>query len=97
MDGEIAQAKRRVHLKIKGQVQRVFFRSNIRSWASMLGVTGWVKNTEDYVEAILEGDQEQIQELIHFCREGPKGSIVDDVEVEEQKYRGEYINFEIKY
>ena len=40
--------------------------------AEELGLTGWVKNTvEGNVEAVFEGDESMVNEMIAWCRKGP--------------------------
>ncbi len=67
---------------IEGRVQGVFFRDSIRQRADGLGVAGWACNRSDgAVEAVLEGDEDAIAELVEFCRSGPSRARVDRVEV----------------
>jgi len=90
--------KKRAHIYVSGIVQGVFFRSNVRSWARGCGLCGWVRNLSDgRVEAILEGEEERIEEVISFCRIGPPGAKVDKVDVKWEDYRGEFSGFEIRY
>lgn len=70
------------HIFIEGRVQGVGFRHYTRKNAESLGVTGWVKNLEDgRVEAVFQGDEEQVNELIERCKEGPVASYVKDIEI----------------
>ena len=86
----------RVHVFITGDVQGVFFRSSTRSQANLLGISGWVKNAIDgRVEAVFEGDSDLVEKMVEFCRQGPLGARVDDVEVRREKPMGEK-GFEIK-
>lgn len=88
---------KRVHVIINGQVQGVFFRANIKEHANMLDINGYVKNNEDgSVEAVFEGDDEDIQEMIEFCKEGTRRAKVDDVQVETEEYKDEYEDFEVR-
>jgi acylphosphatase len=80
----------RAHVVAKGRVQGVFFRSDTRDRARSLGVRGWVSNRHDgTVEAIFEGPREQVETLIRWCRRGPAGAQVEDVEVTWEEPRGE--------
>ena len=59
----------------------------MRAWtrgeADKLRITGWVRNCADgSVEAHLEGEAGDVEELIDLMREGPPGARVDKVEVE---------------
>lgn len=87
----------RAHVWISGDVQGVFFRSSIRSQALLKQTKGWVKNLFDgRVEAVFEGNKENIEELLSFCREGPPGSRVNDVEVKWEKPTSSFSGFDIK-
>lgn len=88
----------RVHVYISGFVQGVFFRSETRAKALRLGLKGWVRNLSDgRVEAVFEGGEEGVKDMIEFCKVGPPGAVVRDVEVIWEEYWGEFKSFEIKY
>jgi len=90
--------KARAHLYISGRVQGVFFRYETRREARQRNVTGWVRNLPDgRVEALFEGEKEDILRLIEFCRRGPPGARVERVEVEWGEYTGEFKDFRIVY
>jgi acylphosphatase len=73
----------------RGQVQGVFFRDTTRRRAESLGVGGWVRNCPDgSVEAVFEGDPEQVESMVRFAREGPGGAAVEDLEVTEEEPEG---------
>lgn len=74
---------------VHGLVQGVFFRDSVRRMASRAGVAGWVRNTrEGTVEAVFEGDEDAVERLVAFCREGPRGARVDRVDVEPEDVEG---------
>jgi len=90
--------KVRAHVFITGGVQGVFFRSETRNEAKKCGVKGWVRNLPDgRVEAIFEGEEENVKELIEFCKRGPQGARVTGVDVIWENYTGEFRDFEIRY
>ena len=90
--------KKRAHVYIKGRVQGVFFRATTKKRANDLGITGWVKNLPDgRVEAVFEGEEETIEEMIGFCHEGPSSAVVKDVEIEWEEYEGDFSGFKVKY
>jgi len=90
--------KTRIHIWINGCVQGVYFRFAMQNEALKHSITGWVRNTQDgWVEAIFEGEETAIQQMIAFCHKGPPYAKVDHVEVIPEKYRGEYNRFEIWY
>ena len=73
-----------MHLLIKGKVQGVFYRATAKTVAKTIGVTGWIKNTDEgYVEAIVAGTDSQLQKFIDWCRQGPSGAIITNVSVKE--------------
>jgi acylphosphatase len=81
---------RRVHVRIRGRVQGVFFRAEARVRAESLGLAGWVRNAPDgSVEVEFEGDEERVESMLGWCRRGPSGANVDDVQVESEEPTGE--------
>ena len=89
--------KKRVRVKVNGRVQGVFFRANTEKQAKSLGLTGWVKNTDDGVEVLVEGDDKKIQELIDWCHKGPMFAKVESVDVKEEKFIDEFDEFVIEH
>ena len=90
--------KVRAHIYITGRVQGVFFRSEIRREARKHNVTGWVRNLPDgRVEAVFEGEEEDVERLVEFCRVGPIGGRVDKTKVSLQDYTGEFTGFQITW
>lgn len=88
---------KRVHVKIHGIVQGVFFRQHVKELASSLGIKGWIKNITRDVEAVFEGSEEDINKMVNFCREGPDSAEVDNLEIKEEEYVGGFDGFEIRY
>ena len=71
-----------VHLIIKGKVQGVYFRASAKDVADEIGIKGWVKNTEEgNVEAMVSGNNDQVQKFIEWCRTGPRRAIVHHVDI----------------
>jgi acylphosphatase len=90
--------KVRAHILISGRVQGVFFRSETKYEAQKLGVKGWIRNLPDgKVEAVFEGEQENVEELARFCKQGPAGAKVTGAEVVWETYTGEFKDFEIRH
>ena len=88
----------RAHLYISGRVQGVFFRYETKAMALKLGVNGWVRNLPNgQVEALVEGEKEKVEKLIEFCRRGPPGAHVTQVDVKWESPTGEFKSFVIKY
>ena len=73
-----------VHVVIKGRVQGVYFRASAKDVADEIGVTGWVKNTEEGdVEIMATGSNEQLGKLVEWCKVGPRRAAVTEVFVTE--------------
>ncbi len=71
-----------VHMFVHGHVQGVFYRANTQKVAEGLGLTGWVKNCSDgSVEIHAEGNQEKLEELIEWCRQGPAMASVSNIDL----------------
>lgn len=87
----------RVYIIISGYVHGVFFRAHIQKLACSLNITGWVKNIPGKVEAVFEGKKTKIDKMLQFCKKGPSGAVVKNVEINYEKYVGEFLSFEIKY
>jgi len=94
----VSPVKIRAHVFIAGRVQGVFFRSETRHEAKRHGVNGWIRNLPDgKVEAVFEGEEQDVKELIEFCKRGPPGAKITGINIVWEDYTGEFRNFEIKY
>ncbi len=83
---------------ISGRVQGVFFRMETKQAAEQIGITGWVKNRSDgTVEALFEGQKENIDQMLKWCEKGPPLSNVTHVELTYQEYSGQFKAFNITY
>ena len=91
-------AQARVHLRVHGRVQGVFFRASTQREAQRLSLSGWVRNCADGgVEVIAEGPRRACEELVEYCRHGPMGARVDALDVERIPATGEQSDFRILY
>jgi len=91
-------AKIRAHVFVEGHVQGVFFRDTTRARARRLGVTGWVRNLPDgRVEAVFEGEEDAVRQMVDFVHRGPPEAIVTHVDVEYSEYTGEFDRFRIRF
>lgn len=88
---------KRVHLIISGSVQGVFFRDFVRETSEKLGLIGFVKNLENSVEVVAEGEEKNLLELIENCKIGPSSARVSNVSVEWFEFTGEFKKFSIDY
>ncbi|MFC1480154.1 acylphosphatase [Candidatus Omnitrophota bacterium] len=90
--------KVRAHVVISGLVQGVFFRSDTMEEATRLGLTGWVKNRWDgRVEAVFEGEKQDVDKMISWCYQGPPAARVDTVEIAWEDYTGKFDSFFVTY
>lgn len=87
----------RVHVWVKGRVQGVGFRAHVQYSARQIGVTGWVRNVgDDIVEAVGEGEREELERLVEAVKTGPIGSQVEESNVEWQNATGEFRDFQLR-
>ena len=95
--GALRNMKVRAHIFVSGRVQGVFFRVETRYEAMRRKVAGWVRNTSGgRVEAIFEGEREDVEKLIDFCGRGPSGARVTKIDVQWEEYTGEFKDFKIR-
>ena len=79
----------RAHVVVTGRVQGVWFRESCRREARARDVNGWVANRADgTVEAVFEGPEAAVGELVAWCRQGPPHAVVTGVDVTEQPVQG---------
>ena len=88
----------RAYVLIEGRVQGVFFRAETRAVARQHDLTGWVKNLYDgSVEAVFEGEEENVEKAVQWCHKGPPHALVTNVTVKRDQYTGEFGTFSISY
>jgi len=86
----------RAHVYISGLVQGVCFRAYTKEKAVKFGLTGYVKNLPDgRVEAVFEGQEDNIKKMIEWCHKGPPTANVEKVDVYLEKPRGSFTEFKI--
>lgn len=85
-----ARGRSRIRVLISGRVQGVGFRYSTVDMATGLGLGGWVRNLGDgRVEAIFEGPAAEVAQAVAWCRRGPIGAWVSDVETHPEEPIGE--------
>ncbi|RLF27691.1 MAG: acylphosphatase [Thermoplasmata archaeon] len=90
--------RKRAHVLISGRVQGVWFRGSTKDKAEQLGLHGWVKNTNDgKVEAVFEGEENAINEMIKWCHHGPPLAKVENVEINWEEPKNIEEGFSIRY
>lgn len=74
---------------VSGRVQGVFFRDSARRAAEREGVSGSARNLDDgRVELVLEGDDDAVERIVRWARDGPDSADVDDVDVTDEDPTG---------
>lgn len=89
---------KQLHVLIHGKVQGVNFRWATYEKALQLNLTGWVRNTPNRkVEAVFEGEEEDLKEMLEFVKKGPTPARVRAVEEEWSDATGNFPEFTIEY
>ena len=85
-------------LTIKGKVQNVGFRYWFHHEAINLDLKGYVKNLNDEneVESLVQGQLNEILDIIEKSKKGPKFALVEEVISIEQMNNENYTSFIIK-
>lgn len=87
-----------IRVFISGRVQGVFFRAETKKMADSVGIKGWVRNMPDgRVEAVFQGNDEQLSRMTEWCKKGPRLSRVTGIEVSDEMVPEEFTSFEITY
>ncbi|PJN38570.1 acylphosphatase [Streptomyces sp. CB02959] len=74
---------------VSGRVQGVFFRDTCRQTALGRGVSGWVRNLPGGdVEAVFEGPEERVAQMVQWAHQGPPSAEVEKVEVRDERPEG---------
>ena len=85
-----------LHISIYGRVQAVGFRNWIRDNAKKKGLFGWARNASDgSVEVFLQGNEQEINDLLAMSWEGPNLAEVDDVLTQDSKVDDSLASFEV--
>lgn len=88
--------KKRVHIFVSGRVQGIGYRDGVRGKAEKLGILGWVKNLEDgRVEAVFEGEENKVKEIIEWARKGPFLAKVENMDIMPENFSGKFNDFKI--
>lgn len=89
---------KQVYLLINGDVQGVGYRYFARAVASKYNITGYVKNRHDgKVEAVLEGEDENVFKAIDELKKGPASANITSVDIEWKVPTSFYNSFSIVF
>jgi acylphosphatase len=70
---------------ISGRVQGVGFRWYACEHAESLGLAGWVRNLPDRrVEAVFQGEESLVDDMVEWCRRGSPAAMVRAVAVDDE-------------
>ena len=95
---ELSNMKARAHIFVSGRVQGVNYRWFASETADALNLTGWARNLPDSrVEAVFEGERENIEKAIVRCKQGPPASRVTDMDVTWENHIEGFSDFEIRH
>ena len=87
---------RTVHVRVEGRVQGVGYRAYVEMNAAQLDLRGWVRNRCDgSVEAVFQGSDAAVEEVLRLCGIGPAAARVDRVE-EIGEAGGSFSGFEVR-
>jgi acylphosphatase len=79
----------RRRVTVDGRVQGVFFRDSARREAAQRGLAGRVRNNPDgTVEAVFEGPDDLVDEMVSWMRHGPPSARVESVQVSSEAPQG---------
>lgn len=84
------------NIRVNGKVQGVYYRASAADMAKSLGLKGFVLNEASgsvYME--VEGNEEQVNQLIEWARKGPPRAIVESLDIMDGEARG-FTSFEIR-
>jgi acylphosphatase len=85
----------RIHAHATGRVQGVWYRAGTQEAARRSNVRGWVRNLPDgSVEAVFEGDADDVNSVVEWCRSGPPHAIVESLVTRQEAPEG-LTDFEI--
>ena len=76
----------KLHVKVIGHVQGVFYRQSTKEMAERLNLSGWVRNCLDgSVEAVFYGAVADIDLMHDWLHHGPPNARVDSITILSQK------------
>ncbi len=90
--------RRRIHCRVSGRVQGVWFRASTQREAQALGISGWVRNLlGGGVELSAQGSREAVGRLEQWLRRGPPRAHVERVDVSDEALAPQGLGFDILF
>jgi len=81
--------KRSKRLKVTGSVQGMFFEAFIKEQAEKLNLKGYLRKLEDgRIEVFVEGDGENVDEMVGVTKRGSRHSQIRSVEEKDESFQG---------
>ena len=78
-----------IRIRITGRFQGVGFRFSAVEAAYRHDIKGFVKNNPDQtVQIEAEGDDARLKRFVDWCRKGPPGAVVTNIEISEGTVSG---------
>ncbi|MEK6579294.1 MAG: acylphosphatase [Bdellovibrionota bacterium] len=83
---------------VSGRVQGVGFRaSTFRMSRKLKSLRGFVRNLPDgRVEAIFQGDSNEVHQIVEWCRQGPPSAHVSSIEIIDEELSDSLPSFVVK-
>lgn len=88
--------RKQINIRVFGKVQGVYFRQSTKDKADSLGIHGIVLNEPDgtvYISAV--GSDEDLEQLLIFCKIGPPAADVSNVWIEDADEVQDFEGFRI--
>jgi acylphosphatase len=83
---------------VSGRVQGVGFRYSACREAQALGLSGWIRNTDDgEVEVHAEGERSSLDSFAAWLHEGPPGAFVTSVDISPCLPSGRFKGFGVDF
>lgn len=90
--------EKRAHVLIHGDVIGVGFRAWTVRLAQGKQLDGYVRNADhETVEAVFEGPEDKVKQIIELCKKGPEVSWVENVETDWSDATNEFEGFEVRF
>tara|TARA_Y100001970_G_C13465138_1_gene477019 strand:+ start:172 stop:441 length:270 start_codon:yes stop_codon:yes gene_type:complete len=72
------------YISIYGEVQGSGYRAWAKEQSSKLSLTGWVRKASDgSIEIFVQGQEENINDFVSLCWDGPNTAFIDEVLVKD--------------
>lgn len=78
-----------IRVFISGTVQGMLFKKHIEEQARLMGVRGYVRSMQDgRLEAVFEGLDDRVLQMIEICKAGNAHAKIRDVELKPLNHQG---------